>query len=60
MSDLLHKLVSGVLSAGLIALAGWLGMERRKRKAAKAAAQAAAAPIRPAGEPSQAPSRHAR
>jgi len=43
VDDLLHKLVSGAIAGGLIALAGWLGVERRKRQAAKAAAQSAAA-----------------
>ncbi|GAA2240583.1 hypothetical protein GCM10010430_22560 [Kitasatospora cystarginea] len=36
MNDLLHKLVSGALVGGLIALVGWLGAERRRRKAARA------------------------
>ncbi|MCQ4046692.1 hypothetical protein ACFOSC_04325 [Streptantibioticus rubrisoli] len=36
MDDLLHKLVSGVITGGLIALAGCLGAQRRKRKSAQA------------------------
>ncbi|CCB72678.1 protein of unknown function (plasmid) [Streptantibioticus cattleyicolor NRRL 8057 = DSM 46488] len=47
---MLHKLVSGVITGGLIALVGWLSVQSRKRKVAKAEALAPA----PVEDPSQA------
>ncbi|MFE7297163.1 hypothetical protein [Streptomyces sp. NPDC057579] len=46
MDDLLHKLVSGALTAGLIALVGALSMAARRRRAAREEA-AAQAPVPP-------------
>ncbi|MFE9404997.1 hypothetical protein ACFYNY_25230 [Streptomyces sp. NPDC006530] len=56
MNDLLHKLVSGALAGGLIALAGYLGAASRRRRAAR---QGAAAPVR-RGTSTQDLLRHAR
>ncbi|SDW59421.1 hypothetical protein SAMN05421504_101997 [Amycolatopsis xylanica] len=44
MSDVLHKLVSLVLTGALIGLVGWLSVTVRKKKVAKAEA-AAPAPV---------------
>ncbi|GHF19947.1 MULTISPECIES: hypothetical protein [Streptomyces] len=41
MDDLLHKLVSGAITGGLIALVGGLSMASRRRRAAREQAAAA-------------------
>ncbi len=50
MTDLLHKLVSAVIGGALIALAGWLGAQRRERKTRAQAAGSAAAGAVTAGQ----------
>ncbi len=61
MTDLLHKLVSAAIAGGLIALAGRLGAQRRRRKAAEAGSgEAGAATPTAVEDPSQAPQRHVR
>ncbi|MEU2711935.1 hypothetical protein [Streptomyces sp. NPDC007205] len=55
MNDLLHKLVSAAITGGLIALVGWLSVQSRRRKVAKAEAAAPA----PVEDPSQTLLRHA-
>ncbi|KUL54449.1 hypothetical protein ADL22_03040 [Streptomyces sp. NRRL F-4489] len=56
MNDLLHKLVSAVLTGGLIALVGYLSVAVRRRRVAR---EEAAAPA-PVEDPTQALLRQAR
>ncbi|KAA9165567.1 hypothetical protein FPZ12_005740 [Amycolatopsis acidicola] len=55
MSDLLHKLVSALLTGALVAFVGWLSVTVRKRKVQRAEAAAPA----PVEDRSQALLRHA-